>query len=90
MGRLTVSNSAHLPLPAPLSKDRAAGALLYDPLAASLELFCQRRRRERLGKIRETSRLKRSLANGRGVVSSHVDDCHCIPSRYETVPQVDA
>ena len=33
--------------------------------------------------------MKRSFANGRGIVPSHVDDRHSIPSRFETVPQLD-
>jgi hypothetical protein len=34
--------------------------------------------------------LKRSLANGEGIVPSHVDDRYRIANRLETLPQLDA
>jgi hypothetical protein len=56
----------------------------------SLDRLPQRLGREWLGEIGEATRLKRSRANGRAVVPSHVDDRHRIASRFETVPQLDA
>ena len=55
-----------------------------------LERIYQRPRRERLCEIGETLGLIRSLANGGGIVPSHVDDRHRIARRLETEPYFDA
>ena len=56
----------------------------------SLERLDQRLRGEWLCEIGEASGLKRSLASGGVVVSSHVDDRHGNVRRFETVPKLNA
>jgi hypothetical protein len=63
---------------------------LCEPRRCSLEWLDERLRRERLCEIGEASRLKRSLANGGVVFSSHVDDRHGNASSFEAMPQLDA
>ena len=59
------------------------------PRRRYLKWLDQRLRRERLCEIGEASGLKCGLANGRFVVSSHVDDRHTYVGCFETVSEVD-
>ena len=55
----------------------------------SFEQLDQRPRGERLREIGEAPGLKRSLASGGFVVSSHVDDRHRYARCFEPMPQFD-
>ena len=72
------------------------GRILFDSMSVqpsqsrrSFERLDQRPRREWLGEIGEAPGLKRGLANGGFVVSSHVDDRHRYVGCFETVSEVD-